>query len=232
MERSRVVALVVGVLLTLLFITVATAPPARIATRQPSLPWELPTIDLAPLTPTTTLADGLAGDDQDLEPSRSWELFTSFLQLALLAAAFVGAVRLLLRAWANRPRLRWTRRTGTPDFMVLDDLAEAVTADAEAQRAALRTGTARNAIVECWLRLEAIVEDAGIDHDPALTATEFTAQVLARLDVDPAPTQRLTALYREARFSTHDMGETHRRAAIDAVDAIHASLRTVGAVTA
>lgn len=170
--------------------------------------------------------------DLDLEPSRSWELFTSFLQLALLAAALVGAVRLLLRAWANRPRLRWNRRTRSSDVLVLDDLAEAVIADAEAQRAALRTGTAVNAIVECWLRLEAIVEDTGIDHDPALTATEFTAQVLARFDVDPAPTRRLTALYREARFSAHEMDETHRRAAIDAVDAIHASLRTTAAVTA
>ena len=223
MDRSRVVALATGGLLALLFITVATAEPARIAERQPSLPWELPTLDLQSAVPTTTTPDGL--QPTDVRPPRSWEIFTDLLQLALLIALIIVVARLLQRAWANRPRLRWARRPEANDFEPLDELAEAVVADAEAQMATLRSGEARNSIVACWLRLEAVVEDAGLEHDPALTSAELTAEVLARFDIDPAPADRLAALYREARFSAHPMSEPERAAAIVALEAIHDGLR-------
>lgn len=232
MERSRLVALVVGGVLALLFVTVATSEPARIAERQPSLPWELPQLELQVPVPTTTPAEGTQPEQPDIEPSRTWDVFTTMLQIAMVALLIVAVVHLLRRAWQNRPRLHWRRHDPTADFTVLDDVADAVVADAEAQQAALRTGAARNAIVECWLRLEAVVEDAGVAHDPALTSAEFTASVLSRFDVDPNAASRLAALYREARFSTHPMDEGHRHAAIASLDAIHDGLRsarTVGA---
>ena len=83
----------------------------------------------------------------------------------------------------------------------------------------------RNAIVECWLRLERAVADAGIRHDPADTSTDLTVRVLTRMHVDQDAIERLGALYREARFSEHPMGEPARAAAIDALDAIHRNLR-------
>lgn len=225
MERSRLVALVVGGVLALLFITVATSEPARFAERQPSIPWELPQLDVELPVPTTTPADGTPLATPDAEPSAAWDLFTSMLQIAVLAIVLLVVVRLLNRAWQNRPRLRWNRRATTADFPVLDDIADAVVADADAQRTSLRTGEPRNAIVECWLRLEMIVEDAGLEHDPALTAAEFTATVLDRFDVDPTASARLAALYREPRFSTHPMGEAHRQAALDSLATIHTGLR-------
>jgi hypothetical protein len=224
-ERSRLIALVVGGVLALLFVTVATSEPARVAQRQPSLPWELPELDLEFAVPTTAPVEGQATEPPDGEPSKTWDLFTNMLQIAVLAIAAFVALRLLRRAWQNRPRLHWNRRTAPPDFVILDDVADAVVADAEAQHAALRTGAPRNAIVACWLRLEAIIEDAGVEHDPALTAAEFTAAVIARFEVDPVATARLATLYREARFSAHPMDEPHRQAAIAALDAIHAGLR-------
>ena len=62
---------------------------------------------------------------------------------------------------------------------MLDEVAAAITADAEAQQSALRRGTPRNAIVECWLRLEAAVVAAGVPRNPADTSTELTQRVLA-----------------------------------------------------
>jgi hypothetical protein len=51
-------------------------------------------------------------------------------------------------------------------------------------------------------------------------------RVLATHHVDPVAIARLAALYREARFSDHPMGEDARRAAIDALDDVHDGLRT------
>lgn len=232
MDRSRIVALAVGGLSALLFVTVSTAEPARIAERQPSLPWELPTLDLSVAVPDDTQPRGSQLADTNAATSRSWEFFTDLLQYALIGVVIIVVIRLIRRAWANRPRLRWDRRQTATDFTLLDDLAEAVIADAEAQQAALRTGTARNAIVACWLRLEAAVEDAGVEHDPALTSAELTAAVLARFDLDPGPPARLAALYREARFSSHDMGERQRTDAIEALGEIHAGLRSTSAAPA
>jgi hypothetical protein len=228
-ERSRLVAIVVGGVLALLFVTVATSEPARIAQRQPSLPWELPELDVQVAVPTTVPTESLQPEPRDSEPSETWDLFTNVLQVAGFAIVVLIAVHLLRRAWRGRPHLRWNRRAAPPEFVTLDDVpdvADAVVADAEGQHAALRAGAPRNAIVTCWLRLEAIIEDAGVDHDPALTSAEFTAAVIARFDVDRTAAARLAALYREARFSAHPMDESHRQAAIASLDAIHAGLRT------
>lgn len=219
------VALVVGGVLAVLFVTVATSEPARIVEREPSLPWALPELDIRFTMATTTTVEGASSEPIEVGRSEPLDLFTGMLQVAVLAIVAVFVVRLARRAWQHRPELRWNRQLGTTDFLILDDVADAVIADADAQHTALRTGSARNAIVECWLRLETIVEAAGLEHDPTSTAAEFTAKVLARFDVDPAATSRFAALYREARFSSHAMDESHRQAAIALLDTIHAGLR-------
>ncbi len=225
MERSRLVALVVGVLVTLLLVTVATAEPARITARDPSLPWDLPEIDLRIDTPPTLPGDDARSDDTVDESSRPWETFTSLLQLALAALSVFAAGYLIRHAWRRRPKFDWNRDAPPDDFVVLDDLADGIIADASTQRSLLRTGTARNAIVECWLRLEDAVAAAGIEPDPALTSAELTTRVLGRFDVDTDAIERLAALYREARFSTHRLDERQREAAVEALDAIHDGLR-------
>jgi hypothetical protein len=124
----------------------------------------------------------------------------------LLTAAVAALVYLAVLAWRRRPRLRWRRRRVRGDLDVVPDLAAAVAADADEQRAALRRGTPRNAIVECWLRLERAVEEAGFVRRPSDTSTELTERVLADSLVDRRALRRLAALYREARFSDHRLG--------------------------
>ncbi|MEM9606302.1 MAG: DUF4129 domain-containing protein [Actinomycetota bacterium] len=144
----------------------------------------------------------------------------------LIAAAVVGSIALLVQAWEARPRLR-IRRPGRSDrdVEVLPDVGEAVTEDAERQRALLLDGSPRNAIVRTWLRLEQTVVDVGFERDPSDTATEFTERVLSRYSVEPGAITALAALYREARFSSHPIDEEMRTAAIDALDGVHRSLR-------
>ena len=83
---------------------------------------------------------------------------------------------------------------------------------ADQRIALLRTGAPRNAIVAAWLDLETSVAATGLPRDPAETSTEFTERVIGTWDVDRLRLGDLAALYREARFSVHELGEAHRRA--------------------
>jgi hypothetical protein len=59
----------------------------------------------------------------------------------------------------------------------------------------------------------------------AETSAEYTTRVLAAAGLDGEAITTLAALYREARFSTHALGETDRRRAAAALRTVHASLR-------
>ena len=225
-DRSRVVALAVGALVAVLLVTVATADPVPIADRAPTLPFSLPELELDESIPTTTVV--LSGlNDGDRARAAAFERLTQVLESVLLVAIVVAIVYLMRRAWQNRPRLARRRRSSpTADFFVFEDVAASVVADAADQMAALRRGEARNAIVECWLRLETLATESGLEPHPADTSEEFTAKVLGHVTVDTGAIGRLAALYREARFSIHAMGEPHRLAAIDALAAIHRDIRS------
>jgi len=215
---------ITGVLVAALLVAVATSGPVPLAQRNPSMPFDLPALDFSDVT-----VDTLAPEPGDSALGGSLDT-TDRLRDYLMNLLLFGALALVawgvVKAWQHRPELVWRRVEPHDDFNMLDRMAAAMAADAAAQRAALDHGEARNAIVECWSRLENLVTVAGFDRDPADTAAEFTARVLSRFPVDPIAIADLSALYREARFSTHPMGEPERAEAIAALDAIHTALHT------
>ena len=222
-QRRAVVIVVAGALVALLFAAVATSGPVPLAEGPPDL------FDQVDPRPTVIEVEVEAEafepvERRELEPSPLVELI---VRLVFYAAMAFAAVVVAVFLWRHRPSLVWPRRRRRPpdDFVVLADVASSVTADAEAQHAALRRGRPRDAIVDCWLRLEAAVIDAGVARLPSDTATELTERVLAEHRVDPSALAGLAALYREARFSRHEMGEDARRAAIAALDRVHTDLR-------
>lgn len=218
--------MLVGTVVGLLFAAVATSGPVPLADRAPTF-----LDDVEVDRPAEPIVLGPArAEETEREP---WEMpaevetvLRTIVTVLLVAAAAVA----LHRLWRDRPTLRWRRRHRPPTdgLEVLPDVVGSLSADAEAQRAALRRGAPRNAIVECWLRLEATVAAAGVEPDPAETSDELTRRVLARHRVDPGALDELAALYREARFSDHQMGEPSRQRAIEALDAVHADLATRG----
>lgn len=130
-----------------------------------------------------------------------------------------------------RDAVRWRRRPppkATPvDFDVLDDpdaLAEEIRSDADAQFELLLGGMPRNAIVACWDRFEEQAERVGVARKTWETSSEFTLRLLDAVSADPAAVSRLEMLYREARFSEHEIDESRRESAVEALHAIHASL--------
>ena len=148
------------------------------------------------------------------------------LVVALLVYAGVRLTRRLRQGWRRRPR---EPDPGAVEFEVLDAAAEvraAMDDDAAEQRALLaEPGEPRNAIVACWHRFELQAIAAGVERHHWQTTAEFVLDALDLAGADSGAVVRLADLYREARFSDHPLTDDHRRAALDALDAVHASMR-------
>lgn len=153
--------------------------------------------------------------------------------LAALAALIVILLVLRTRGvTVGRPGWRrWLRNASTgddlPEIEQPDLMVEAAAADE-----ALGVGSPKNAIVACWMQLERGVAASGLQRLPAETSLEYVERVVAASSVRPEPIQELADLYREARFSRHDMSEADRgRARVllqDVVEAVRHG--TVGSV--
>jgi hypothetical protein len=190
----------------------ATAPP--LVGRTPIV-----TTETASATPTTTGTPLHAGT-----PPVALEIVFQVLVVLVIAAAVAVVIALLGSVW-RRPRLV-TRTVG--DFVVPEVPDELL--DTAADRISrLEEGEPRNAIVAAWLGLETSSAATGLPRDPAETSTEYTTRVLHTWDVDPRSLGELAALYREARFSRHPLGEEHRRRAIRDLTSLHDDLRRVAA---
>jgi hypothetical protein len=192
---------------------------------------------------TPSVTDAPSRDTGDLHPREEQEQeetpgWVRSLALLVDVAVTVLAVGLVLR-YAGRPLLSWARtrrrRRGRradgddADFTVLEPaqaVKRAMLEDADEQRRELASAdTPRNAVVACWHRFESQAAAAGVARRPWETSSEYTMRVLDLVDAHEPAVSRLGALYREARFSAHELTEDHRRQALEALDAIH---RTIG----
>ncbi len=140
---------------------------------------------------------------------------------ALLVLALIAAV--VLSIWWSR-RLR--AALGPVDEIGeetadSEDLREAV----ESGRSALRTlDDARAAIIACYVAMERNLADRGAARGVAGTPDELLARATSGNIVHGTAPERLTVLFYEARFSSHPMDQTQRRAAEQALDELAAAL--------
>ena len=171
--------------------------------------------------PTPTATPTAADSSWDLGP-----LVGVLLQIlfALVALAVALAVLHLVRAaYRRRPQVSVVRE---PAFAV-PPVPEEMLRTARDQIGRLERGEPRNAIVAAWLDLEAAAAGSGLAREAAETSSEYTARVIGTWEVDRARLADLGALYREARFSTHPLGEDHRRRAIRDLEVLHDDLEQV-----
>lgn len=227
MDRRAAIAVLVGTLVAVLFAAITTAGEVGLVDGPPSFFDDTePGLLLPPPPASDEVENAVLDEREDREVSPLVEQVARLVVWGALVIAAMAAATLL---WRHRPTFERRRRRRDRDrpFDVLADVATTVGHSAHAQRAALGRGSPRNAIVACWLLLEAAVGEAGVQRRAADTSTELTERVLADHDVDTAAIAGLAALYREARFSDHEMGETSRQAAIDALGRVHDSLRPV-----
>jgi hypothetical protein len=142
------------------------------------------------------------------------------LLYALLVVVLVAAV--VLSIWWSR-RFRPPGQVSGDGFIVEDsqDLREAV----ESGRSALRTfDDARAAIIACYLAMETHLAERGTARAIADTPDELLARARATGLVRGTAAARLTALFYEARFSSHPLDRSHRDAAAQALDELAEAL--------
>jgi hypothetical protein len=189
-------------------------------------------------TPTATPSPAdLTVDDIERtlqrEPGDNDLLRAVALVLELLLAVVVLRAAYLAVRWARQTwdaRRRPDPRPAEVGFEVLGSapaLARELAAGAPARRELLLTGAPRNAVVAAWHSFEAQAGAAGVTRRPWETSSEFTLRLLELVEADSAAVARLAGLYREARFSDHELTEDHRAAALAALDAVHEGLGLV-----
>ena len=183
-----------------------------------------------PQSPSTTAPSPRAGGDRAPQDAPAWwaGLVIWVMRVAAGLGILMGLVvvaALVLQLWDGRRRRE--EEVSAVDFAALAPstrIEDEVRADTAQQDALLREGTPRNAIVAAWHRFEVQGERAGVPRKPSETSSEFTVRLLDLVGADSSAVVRLGELYREARFSSHELGEGHRTAAVEALSAIRSSL--------
>lgn len=138
------------------------------------------------------------------------------LLLVVLTVLFVVVRAIVLRLHRDPVTPKEAVRAG-----VLPDVLSAGLRHVESE---LDRGTSSEAVINAWLALERTARAIGIDDDVARTPAELVAEVLGGFHVDRGAIERLAALYREARFSEHPIGEEQREAARQALRRVRADL--------
>ncbi len=149
------------------------------------------------------------------------------IEYVLFAVLLIALIVLAIVIW----RERWQR----PAFDELDDevpdtpaeLARAVHSGRQALR---ELDDSRAAIIRCYVAMEQSLAQAGAARGAAETPDELLARAVAEDLVSGTPAGRLTALFYEARFSTHPMPASRRDDAEQALAELAATLGS-GAAT-
>ena len=165
---------------------------AGVAPREGSYTAPLPTTAAQPTAPTA------------LPPSPVLGQVLLVLVLLLAVAAAGRLITSLVRT------TRDLARTGALSPPRAAGMRSALAPAAEAALRAVEQPDAREAVVRSWLLLGDAAAAAGLPVRPAETAAEYAARVVTELDVPGPELDRLADLYREARFSQHEVGERQR----------------------
>lgn len=157
------------------------------------------------------------------KPISDW--IGEWLLYIVLAAALGLVVYVLVRLLAGRRFRRLPMEVVdfepmAPEFA---QLAEAVAAGTEALE---YEGDAREAVIACYSAMElAVSAGGGGGRRTTDTPEEFLRRITAARLIPQEPARELTDLFREARFSSHRIGEEKRDAAREALRTISEHLR-------
>lgn len=122
--------------------------------------------------------------------------------------------------WFGRDRTKSAEPPEAEDEVTPPPLADAV---AEGLRE-LDQGGPGEGVVACWVQLERAAADAGTHRAAPDTASELVGRLIDRHPVSSAPLLRLADLYREARYSRHELPESARAEARAALEQLQAEL--------
>ncbi|HTN56593.1 MAG TPA: DUF4129 domain-containing protein [Microbacterium sp.] len=156
----------------------------------------------------------------------------ALIVVSMLVVLLIWVIRMLIRAWRNRPL---SRQQG-PEIDVEVHSAD-IPGEAEPDAPAVRRGIAAartavdahadptDAIVAAWLGLEETAADSGLGRALSETQVEFTLRILLRRPGIEDPARDLLRLYESVRFGGRVAGERERAAAARALMLIEAGWR-------
>jgi hypothetical protein len=227
MGRNRVIAVAVAVLCALAVVTLA-ARSDRAPTLTPTAPTALPTVVLLP--GGQPVPDGGApppGQDDGTTRLPGWLLWA----FAALVVAPVVLAAVFLAQLLSGPALRrrWRLPGRTPRDAAVDPhddevAARALSGAVEEGLRELDQGGPGEGVLASWVLLERAAADAGTHRAAPDTPAELAGKLIDRHAVSSGPLLRLAELYREARFSTHDLPESARAEARAALEQLRTEL--------
>lgn len=148
-----------------------------------------------------------------------------FAVLGLGVAVLVGAFAVVYL----RLRAEYVRKPGRAPSgggAAAHSLADAV---ASGRRALRDIDDARDAVIACYAAMEASLSDSGVARHASDSPNDLLVRAAAGgLNTDGSASA-LTELFREARYSTHPIGEDHRERAAAALEDIAEQLGAAGA---
>jgi len=152
-----------------------------------------------------------------------------YLLAAFTLVMFILGVGLLGDFVRLPARPHWRRRPVSAETEPADDVGEV---GEEALQNAVRRGLlemadqpdAREAVVRAWLLLGEAAAVAGTPRRPAESAREYARRLGDTHGLPPTSLERLAALYREARFSDHEMLPEQRAVARSELFALQKAL--------
>jgi hypothetical protein len=143
--------------------------------------------------------------------------YISYALLALLLLVAIVTSVLVIRR-------RVPGRSADDSFELTDEDASTRTAIESGRRALRSFDDAQAAIIACYVAMEASLASAGTARDSAETPDELLARAVGSGLLHGVAAARLTALFYEARYSSHALPATARDEAGRALDTISAEL--------
>ena len=223
MDRRLVAGAATGVAM-LLLVLAASSGPVRLWITPPG---DVGSSSVSTAGPLDTVAppDSVPPDRGD--PSHWGDVFFQILAVLLIIVAVTAAVSMVRTGvWPRLRRSRVRERSSRQVSPLPEVVERELAVDVEAARVALAGGGPRNAIVDCWMQLEHDAAAAGLPREAAETSVEYVERVVAASSIDATPIRELAALYREARFSRHELRDDHRTRAFAALNRVEAALRS------
>lgn len=183
--------------------------------------------EVLPQTPPPVVPTAVA---DPTDAARSLPGWVGVAALVLLGVLVVLGVVLVVRALIRdhrrtAPRRGRRGRGAAPETPAADEVVAAL--DAGLQDLSDADRDPRRAVIACWVRLEQAAAAAGTPRRPDDTPTDLVTRLLAEQHVSAEVLAGFAAVYREARYATHIVGEQTRSDAREALQRLRTDLAGV-----
>ncbi len=224
---ARLIAVAVVVLSALTLIALA-ARSDRAPLLAPKPIDATPTAVLTPAAGSRTLVpDGGQAAPVESTPLHQPNWLIWFVMIVAVAPVLIALLFGPAMLWVPAGGLWFGRRGARSDEPpeVEDEVTPPPLADAVAEGLReLDQGGPGEGVVACWVQLERAAADAGTHRAAPDTASELVGRLIDRHPISSAPLLRLADLYREARYSRHELPESARAEARAALEQLRAEL--------